>query len=64
MFDLLKFVCIFFLADIGFALAFYTLIKGTTHTVVANQHREDVLELEGVYLPFSSIGYGMISVIR
>ena len=62
-FELLKFVCLFFLADIGFTLAFYTLLNGTTSMVLYSANASDLSQFDVPY-PFSSIGYGMVQLIR
>jgi hypothetical protein len=62
--ELVKFTCFFFLADIGFTLAFYTLINGTSVLVPYAPSIGENLMAFGVPYPFSSIGYGMVQVIR
>ncbi len=64
MVELVKFVLLYFLFDIGFTLAFFTLLNGTSHLVPsAIPVALDVSAFE-IPDPFSSIGYGMIQVIR
>ncbi|GAX79471.1 hypothetical protein CEUSTIGMA_g6912.t1 [Chlamydomonas eustigma] len=62
--ELVKFACFFFLADIGFTLAFFTLINGTSVLVPHAQSISDNLAAFEVPYPFSSIGFGMVQVIR
>jgi hypothetical protein len=64
--ELLKFIGLYFLADIGFTLAFYTLLNGTTSVVPGGTSGDPATNLSQfeVPYPFSSIGYGMVQVIR
>mmetsp|Transcript_1453 Transcript_1453/g.3191 ORF Transcript_1453/g.3191 Transcript_1453/m.3191 type:complete len:1024 (-) Transcript_1453:1638-4709(-) len=65
--ELFRFIVLFFLANIGFTLAWYTLLNGTTTLTsgAASSSWEDPLdELDTFHQPFSSIGYGMIQTIR
>lgn len=59
--EVFKFVCLYFIFNIGFTLAFYTVLNGTTNAV---QGRADALPNFPVPFPFESIGTGMMQVLR
>ena len=61
--DVLKFCCLYFLANIGFCLAFYTLKHGSTY-VVSGQQEGLGYDGLGTEQPFKNIGYGMIQLLR
>lgn len=63
LWDLILFAAFFLLADIGFTLAFYTLINGTTSVVAGAPSRPSNDQFD-VPRPFYNIGYGMVQVLR
>ncbi|KAG2493527.1 hypothetical protein HYH03_008341 [Edaphochlamys debaryana] len=56
--EVVKFACLFFIADIGFTLAFYTCSNGMTSIMLGESNPY------GGWDPMKNIGYGMIQLVR
>eukprot|EP00198_Chlamydomonas_reinhardtii_P002422 XP_001691758.1 transient receptor potential ion channel protein [Chlamydomonas reinhardtii] len=61
--EVVKFVCLYFIANIGFTLAFYTCANGATSAIIGDADRMTALGLS-MWDPMGNIGYGMISMVR
>ncbi|KXZ41393.1 hypothetical protein GPECTOR_497g455 [Gonium pectorale] len=61
--EVVKFVCLYLIANIGFTLAFFTCSRGSTAVLLGREEKFISLGA-GVLDPMSSIGYGMIQLVR
>ncbi|GFR48585.1 hypothetical protein Agub_g10488 [Astrephomene gubernaculifera] len=61
--EVVKFVCLYFILNIGFTLAFYTCSKGATSVLLGSEPKITSLGT-ALFDPMSNIGYGMMQLVR